>query len=60
VDTVRAGDYNFFLWKGKGNHQSGTGFFVHNRILSAVKGIEIVRDRVSYKVLRYQGLCSMV
>ena len=30
----------------------GTGFFVHHRIVSAVKGIEFVSDRVSYIVLR--------
>ena len=32
--TVRTGDYNFCY--GKGNHQLGTGFFVHHRIVSAV------------------------
>jgi len=30
----------------------GTGFFVHHRIVSAVKGVEFVSDRVSYIVLR--------
>ena len=30
----------------------GTGFFVHHRIVSAVKREEIVNDRVSYIVLR--------
>ena len=37
--TVRAGDYNFFYRKGNKNHQLGTGFFVHRRLVSAVKGI---------------------
>ena len=35
--TVRVGDYDFSYWKGNGNHQLGTYFFVHRRILSAVK-----------------------
>ena len=30
----------------------GTGFFVHQRIASAVKREEFVSDRVSYTVLR--------
>ena len=30
----------------------GTGFFVHYRIVSAVKRVEFVSDRVSYIVLR--------
>ena len=30
----------------------GTEFFVHHKIVSAVKGVEFVCDRVSYIVLR--------
>ena len=50
--TVRAGDYNFLYEKKNENHQLGTGFFVHHRMVSAVKRVQFVSDRVSFIVLR--------
>jgi hypothetical protein len=40
-------EYNFFYGKGNKNNQFGMGFFVHYRILSAVKRVEYDSDRIS-------------
>jgi hypothetical protein len=42
----RAEDCTFFCGQGNGDHQSGTGFFVHKRILSAVSRVEFISDRM--------------
>ncbi|PNF42632.1 hypothetical protein B7P43_G01277 [Cryptotermes secundus] len=47
-----AGDCTFFYGKGIENHELGTCFFVHKRIVSAVKRVEFVSDRISYIILK--------
>jgi hypothetical protein len=47
-----AGEYAFFHGKRNQNHELGTALFVHKRIISAVKRVEFVSDRMSYIILR--------
>jgi hypothetical protein len=50
--TAPAGEYTFYYRKWNENHELGTGFFVHKRIISAVKSVECVSDWMSYIILR--------
>jgi hypothetical protein len=45
-------EYTFFYKKGNENHELGTSFFVHKRIVSAVKRIDYVSSKRSHKILR--------
>jgi hypothetical protein len=49
--TLIARGYNF-LWERKWESSIGNRVFVHHRIVSAVKIVEFVSDRVSYIDLR--------
>jgi exonuclease III len=57
--TELAEDYTFFYGQGNGDHQLGTGFFVHKRILSAVRRVEFISDRLLYVILRGRW-CSII
>jgi hypothetical protein len=44
--TKPAGKYTFFYRNGNENHELGTGFLVRRRIISAVKKVKFVSDRI--------------
>jgi hypothetical protein len=54
-----AEDYTFFYGQGNGDHQLGTGFFVHKRIVSAVRKVEIISARMSYIISRVRW-CNII
>jgi hypothetical protein len=57
--TEPAGEYRFFYGNGNENHEFGTGFIIHKLIVSAVKSVELVSDRMPYIILRGRW-CSII
>jgi exonuclease III len=50
--TERAEDYTCFYGAGNEDYRLGTGYFVHKRIISAVRRVEFVSHGMSYIILR--------
>jgi hypothetical protein len=50
--TKPSGEYTVFCGKGSDNHELGTGCFVRKRIMSAVRMVEFVSDKMLYIILR--------
>jgi hypothetical protein len=50
--TEPAGEYRFLYGRGNENHELAAGFFVHKKIILAVKRVQFVTDRMAYIILR--------
>jgi hypothetical protein len=56
--TEWAEDYTFFYGQDSGDHQLGIGFFIHKRIVSGVRRVEFISDKMPYTIL--QGCCCNI
>jgi hypothetical protein len=59
-ETELAVECKFFYGNGNETPESGTGFFVHKRIILSVKRAVFDSDRISYVVLRGHWCHSFV
>jgi hypothetical protein len=57
--TKRAENYTFFYGQGNGDHQLGTGFVLHKRIVSAVRRVEFISDIMSCIILKCRW-CNII
>jgi hypothetical protein len=44
---------HLFYIEGNKDHQLGTGFFLHKRIISAVRRLEFASDNIKRSLLQY-------
>jgi hypothetical protein len=56
--TEPAGEYTFFHRNRNQNHELGTGFFVHKRIILTFTRLDFVSDRMSY--IKVAGVISLL
>jgi hypothetical protein len=57
--TELAEDYTFFCGERNEDHRLGTGFFVHKRIISAVRRVEFISVTMSYITVR-SDWCNII
>jgi hypothetical protein len=50
--TERTEDYTFVYGLRNGDDKLGTGYFIHKRVISAVRRVEFISNRMPYIILR--------